>query len=336
MKTAMQTLVEAKNLVKKFSLGDSEFLAVDDVSLEIKPGKTYGLVGESACGKSTVALSLLALQTVDSGEVWFNGKNILALPKPRLRELRRHIRLLFQNPEAVLNSGMTVSQVLYEELEKEKEMSRQQKQELIWQTIKQVGLNEGHLLRHPPGLSTGEKQRAAIARAIITRPKFLVCDEPVASLDMSLKSSIIELLMDLQYQLDLSYLYISHNLGLVRKMAHNIGIMYMGNLVEEAPVEFFTVHRVLHPYSKLLLASVPSTFPDEFHEILKDYPDVEPSRFQEGCPFRNRCPFYLSNPIRPCETRNPRLVNHGDNRKVACHQVKSAVYKGLWGLSTGV
>jgi len=325
-------LVEAKNLVKRFSLGNSSFLAVNRVTLTIEEGETYGLVGESACGKSTVALSLLRLQSVDSGEVQFNGTNILTLPKTRMRDLRRHIRLLFQNPEAVLNSGMTLKQVLLEELEKEKNKTAADKQKLIMETIDQVGLTEKHLSRYPPGLSTGEKQRAAIARAIITKPKFLVCDEPVASLDMSLKYSIIELLMNLQDNLGLSYLYISHNLGLVRKMAHNIGIMYMGNLVEEAPVNFFTVHKVLHPYSKLLLASVPSTFPDEFQEILKDYPDVEPTRFDQGCPFRNRCPLYRSNHLKDCELVNPRLINHGENRKVACHQVKRGLFKGLYGL----
>lgn len=325
-------IVEAKKLIKQFSLGDTSFLAVNKVNITIEAGKTYGLVGESACGKSTVALSLLRLQSVDSGEVLFKGTNILTLPKTRMRDLRRDIRMLFQNPEAVLNSGMTLRQVLFEELEKEKKKSKSEKEQLINETITQVGLTEKHLSRYPPGLSTGEKQRAAIARAIITRPKFLVCDEPVASLDMSLKSSIIELLMDLQRRLGLTYLYISHNLGLVRKMAHNIGIMYMGNLVEEAPVNFFTVHKVLHPYSKLLLASVPSTHPDEFKEILKDYPDVEPSRFERGCPFRNRCPLYMSNHMKDCELVNPRLINHGENRKVACHQVKKGLFKGLYGL----
>jgi oligopeptide/dipeptide ABC transporter ATP-binding protein len=244
--------------------------------------------------------------------------------------------MLFQNPESVLNSGMTLRQVLLEELEKENKLSKQKKQALIAETVGQVGLTQKHLYRYPSGLSTGEKQRAAIARAIITRPKFLVCDEPVASLDLSLKSSMIELLKNLQSTLGLTYLYISHNLGLVRMMASKIGIMYMGNLVEEAPVEFFTVHRVLHPYSKLLLASVPSTHPEEFQEILKDYPDVEPTRLDQGCLFRNRCPLYLGNRLKDCEDINPRLVNHGDNRKVACHQIRAGLFKGLYQLEANI
>ena len=321
-------LVEAKKIVKSFSQGKSVFRAVNKVNVQIESGKTFGLVGESACGKSTVALSMLALQSIDSGEVWYNGENILSLTKNRLRTLRKHMRLLFQNPEVVLNSGMTLKQVLSEELEKEKGLVKTKKNDLILETIGQVGLSEQHLSRYPSALSTGEKQRAAIARAIISRPKFLVCDEPVASLDLTLKASIIELLMELQNTLGLTIMYISHNLGLVRKIAHTIGIMYMGNVVEEASAETFTVHRVLHPYSKLLLASVPSAFPDEFHEILKEYPDVEPTRVKEGCPFRNRCPFFLNNKKSICEKQNPQLVDHGDGRKVACHQVEKLVYRG--------
>ncbi|MBF0430383.1 MAG: ABC transporter ATP-binding protein [Fibrobacteria bacterium] len=347
-------LIKAKNLIKTFKLGESEFRAVNDVSINIEQGETYGLVGESACGKSTIALSILALQSVDSGVVEFDGVNILTMQKKIRRSLRRNIRMLFQNPEAVLNSGMTLQQVLMEELEKEKKLSKKEKITLMHETIGQVGLSDLHLARFPAGLSTGEKQRAAIARAIITRPKFLICDEPVASLDLSLKSGIIDLLMDLQKRLGLTYLYISHNLALVRKMAHKIGIMYMGNLVEEAPAQTFSVFRVLHPYSKLLLASVPSTYPDEYqkiltkypdvkdlpsklpngfkqryHDILKDYPDVEPTRLPGGCPFRNRCPFYFQNPLKDCETTMPSLRDHGDGRKAACHQIKGLVYKGM-------
>ena len=218
-------LVEARNLKKSFTLGGSTFQAVNDVSFRIEAGQTYGLVGESGCGKSTIALSLLALQPVDSGGVYFEGQNIFELPKRKMRFLRRNVRMLFQNPDAVLNSGMTLKQALMEELEKEPKLNKKKKTELIRETIAQVGLREDHIERFPSGLSTGEKQRAAIARALITRPKFLVCDEPVASLDLSLKATIIQLLMDLQEKLGLTYLYISHNLSLVRRMGHRIGVM---------------------------------------------------------------------------------------------------------------
>ncbi len=314
-------LLQVKNLHKKFRLGKTEFTAVNDVSFQIEKGKTFGLVGESGCGKSTIALSVMALQTVNSGKVLFNGQDILELSKIKLRPLRRNIRMLFQNPEAVLNSGMTLKQVLLEELEKEPELSKAEKALRITETIEQVGLREEHLKRYPPGLSTGEKQRAAIARAVITRPKFLLCDEPVASLDLSLKATIIDLLMDLQEKRELTYLYISHNLSLVRKISHQIGVMYMGYLVEEAPAEKFSVQDVLHPYSRLLLASVPSTDPDAFSKILSEYPDVEPTRFEKGCPFRNRCPLYKENPLKDCEEKQPVLITRDDGRKVACYQV---------------
>ncbi len=312
-------LIEVKNINKQFQVSGKSFYAVKNVSFSIEEGQTFGLVGESGCGKSTIALSAMALQSIDSGEIIIEGKNIFQLSKEELRKMRPRFRMLFQNPESVLNPGMTFKQVLLEELEKLPDLDKNGRLKLIGETIEQVGLKELHLERYPSGLSTGEKQRAAIAKAIITRPKFLLCDEPVASLDLSLKTVIIDLLMKLQKELNLSYLYISHNLSLVKTIAHKIGVMYMGYLVEVAPASEFDVKQLRHPYSRLLLASVPSLNPQQYAPILRKYPDIDPTRFPTGCPFRNRCPHYLENKEEICEKEFPNLEESKPGHKLACH-----------------
>lgn len=313
-------LVRLEKLSKSFGKPGKSILAMNQVSLSILPGTTYGLVGESGCGKSTLALSLARLQSIDSGNIFFDGQDITHLSGSPMRDLRKNIRLLFQNPESVLNTGMTIYQILQEETQKLD--GSIDKDKLIKETLEKVELTERHMVRYPSSLSTGEKQRAAIARAIITLPKFLICDEPVASLDLSLKEGVVHLLKDLQDKLSITYLYISHNLGVVAQVAHTIGIMYMGNLVEESPVEYFSPEKLLHPYSRLLLASVPSTRSEQFSVILNQYPDVEPMRLKSGCPFRNRCPLYRNNPLKECEEKNPELKSYTSKRKVACFQVE--------------
>lgn len=315
-------ILTARNLTRHFKIGSSLVPAMNGVNLTIARGTTYGLIGESGCGKSTVALSLSRLQDIDSGSIHFENQDITKLHGSALRPIRTKLRLLFQNPEMVLNTGMTVKSILMEEVQKLDLQNDEKINQLLQDTLEKVGLGSRHLNRYPASLSTGEKQRAAIARALITVPSFLICDEPVASLDLSLKAGIINLLMDLQDRLGLTYLFISHNLGLVSKMAHTIGIMYMGYLVEEAPSQFFSPTKVMHPYSRLLLASVPSIHTEEYKVILSQYPDVEPQRLSVGCPFRNRCPLYRDNPDTRCEKEIPVLRSLTAKRKVACHQVE--------------
>jgi oligopeptide/dipeptide ABC transporter ATP-binding protein len=313
-----ETLVEAKGLRKRFGLAGKSFEALDEVSLFLRAGETYAVVGESGSGKSTLALSMMALQGVDGGEVLYRGENWLKSGKSRIRELRRAIRMLFQHPEAVLNAGMTVEATLREALEREDVRSPAEVQERISKVLEQVHLDPVHAKRYPSNLSSGEKQRVTIARALITRPKVLVCDEPVASLDLAIQAQILELLREFQEKMGLTYLFISHNLALVKLLAHRIGVMYMGRLIEEAPAEDFTVERARHPYTRLLLASVPSLDDEKLRGICAEFPDVEPVRLQTGCPFRNRCPLYLRNHHAECETVLPPLrdIKKG---KVACH-----------------
>ena len=313
------SLLEIKSLRKRFQQGDKSFWALDDVSLELREGETYALVGESGSGKSTLALSLMVLQTVNGGEVLYKGEDVLKADKKRMRALRREIRMLFQHPEAVLNPGMTVGAILSEGLEKDGEFTRNEIDQRISEVLDQVHLDPSHALRFPGNLSTGEKQRVTIARALITRPKLLVCDEPVSSLDLAIQAQIMELLREFQGRLGLTYLFISHNLQLVKLLAHRIGVMYMGRLVEEAPAGGFTTEGARHPYTRLLLASVPSMGDETSRSICAEFPDVEPVRLEGGCLFRNRCPWYLKSRNPECENKTPPLRNVLGGGKVACH-----------------
>lgn len=316
---AGETLVEVRNVRKTFSQGNRSFLALNGISLSISRGRTYALVGESGSGKSTLGLSIMALQEVDGGEILYKGQDILKLSPARMRALRKEVRMLFQHPEGVLNSGMTLASILAEGLEREGGMAAGERARRVAEALEQVRLDPGHADRYPSNLSSGEKQRATIARALITRPAFLVCDEPVASLDLAIQSQVMSLLKEFQRHLGLSYLFISHNLQLVKILADRIGVMYMGYLVEEAHVRHFTVDGVRHPYTRLLLASTPSRGDSRIRDILADYPDVEPVRLEGGCPFRNRCPVYLGKRPPLCEKEMPPLAEVAPGERVACH-----------------
>ena len=314
-----EAIVEVRKVRKTFSQGGRTFLALNDISLSIPKGRTYALVGESGSGKSTLGLSIMALQGVDGGEIVYKGRDILKLSKSEMLGLRKEVRMLFQHPEAVLNSGMTIESILAEGLEREGSMAGAEKVRRVSEALEQVRLDPSHGARYPSNLSSGEKQRATIARALITKPAFLVCDEPVASLDLAIQSQVMSLLKEFQRHLGLSYLFISHNLALVKILAHRIGVMYMGYLVEEARVEHFTVDGVRHPYTRLLLASTPSLGDARIKDVLAAYPDVEPVRLEGGCPFRNRCPHYLANHSDVCTKQMPPLVEKSPGERVACH-----------------
>ncbi len=315
----VDNIIEIRGLRKTFFQGNRSFLALNDISLSIAKGKTYGLVGESGSGKSTLGLSIMALQAVDGGEILYKGQDILKLSKSQMMRLRKEVRMLFQHPESVLNSGMTIEAILSEGLEREGKLPKEEKLKRVSDALEQVRLDPSHGSRYPSNLSSGEKQRSTIARALITKPAFLVCDEPVASLDLAIQSQVMSLLKEFQRHLGLSYLFISHNLTLVKIMADRIGVMYMGYLVEEARVEHFTVNGVHHPYTRLLLASTPSLGNVDIKHVLAAYPDVEPVRLTGGCPFRNRCPIYLSQASKTCETSMPPLVTSPGGARVACH-----------------
>lgn|GEM_PF-21995 len=311
--------LEIVGLNKTFRQGKGRFYAVRDVSLTIASGQTYGLVGESGSGKSTLGLSAIRLQSFDSGELRYRGEDLGSLSGPALRRLRREYRMLFQHPEGVLNGGMTVSAILAEGLEQEGRLPKDEIDGRIAEVLRQVQLDPSHAGRYPGNLSSGEKQRVTIARAIITKPKFLICDEPVASLDLAIQSQVLSLLKDFQVRMGLTYLFISHNLELVRLLADKVGVMYMGSLVEEASVASFTVGRARHPYTRLLLASVPAMGRPDLEPVLAEYPDVEPIRLPTGCPFRNRCPVFLKHGHLDCVEILPPTRDLDGQVRVACH-----------------
>ncbi|MDN4524044.1 ABC transporter ATP-binding protein [Fictibacillus fluitans] len=312
-------LLEVKDLEKRFKLKKAVFAppsfvhAINGVNLVLHEGETLGIVGESGCGKSTTGRCLLRLIEPSHGEVIFEGKDITHFTKSELKAFRKQVQMVFQDPMDSMNPKMTIGEIMAEPLISHK-IPKAQWQELLTSTIKLVGLNEDHLSRYPHEFSGGQKQRIGIARAIILRPKVIVADEPVSALDVSVQSQIINLLQDLQEELDLSYVFISHDLGVVEHIAHRVAVMYLGEVVELADSEEL-FRDPLHPYTKALISSIPRKDPDERKEriILKgEIPS--PSSPPAGCKFHPRCEFAAE----ICKTKRPALKQvYG--REVACH-----------------
>jgi oligopeptide/dipeptide ABC transporter ATP-binding protein len=314
-------LLEVKNLEKRFAAKSAWFQskqyvhAVNGVSLELNEKETIGIVGESGCGKSTIGRCVLRLLEPTSGEVIFQGKDITTLSKRELKHIRKDIQMVFQDPMASMNPKLSIREILSEPLIAHK-IPKQEHEQLLSETMRLVGLSESHLARFPHEMSGGQKQRIGIARAIILRPKIVVLDEPVSALDVSVQSQILNLLQDLQEELGLSYIFISHDLGVVEHIAHRVGVMYLGEMVEIADKEQL-FEEPLHPYTKALISAIPKTDPDEVKEriILKgELPS--PSNPPTGCKFHPRCSFAQD----ICKTAKPEL-REVEGRKVACHLV---------------
>ena len=257
------SLLEIRDLKKYFPVGEGLFSrnkgsvkAVDGVNLTVNEGETLGLVGESGCGKSTLGRTILRLIEPTSGEVIFHGKNLLALPGRELRDMRREMQIIFQDPYASLNPRMRVGDIVGEGLEIHKLAKGKAKRDRVMELLHQVGLREDHYPRYPHEFSGGQRQRIGIARALAVNPKFIVCDEPVSSLDVSIQAQIINLLQELQERMHLTYLFISHDLRVVEHISHRVAIMYLGKVVEIANAE--TIYRdAKHPYTRALLSAVP-------------------------------------------------------------------------------
>ena len=314
-------LVEVRNLKKYFPVGASVFgagreavRAVDDVSFSIRRGETFGLVGESGCGKSTTGRSILRLIEPTSGEVRFEGQDLLSLGVDELRRLRRDMQIIFQDPYSSLNPRMKVGQIIEEPLIIHKIGNREQRKSRAQELLRLVGLEPEHAGRYPHEFSGGQRQRIGIARALALNPKFIVCDEPVSALDVSVQAQIVNLLQDLQAQLGLTYLFVSHGLSVVEHISTRVGIMYLGKLVEVGSSrEIF--HNPLHPYTRALLSAIPIPDPTRRRERLPLTGDtataLEPP---SGCRFRTRCP--LAEPR--CADLEPKLVEVSPDHFVAC------------------
>ena len=323
-------LIEVKNLTKHFPAGAGLFAtgqnsvkAVDDVSFSIMPGETFGLVGESGCGKSTTGRCILRLIEPTSGEVRFEGRDLLGLGTKDLRRLRRELQIIFQDPYSSLNPRMRVGEIIEEPLAIHRIGDRRARRERVAELLRVVGLAADHADRYPHEFSGGQRQRVGIARALALNPKFIVCDEPVSALDVSVQAQIVNLLADLQEKMGLTYLFISHGLAVVEHISTRVGIMYLGKLVEVAgSAELF--REPIHPYTRALLSSILPADPDaggRRTQLKGEIPTAlnPPS----GCRFRTRCP--LAEPR--CAESEPPLIEVKPGHFVACPVVAPASEK---------
>jgi oligopeptide transport system ATP-binding protein len=316
------SLLEIRDLRKHFPVGDGLFSrgkgvvkAVDGVSLTVNEGETLGLVGESGCGKSTLGRAILRLIEPTGGEVNFHGKNLLALSQRELRDMRREMQIIFQDPYASLNPRMRVGDIVGEGLEIHKLAKGKAKRDRVMELLHQVGLREDHFDRYPHEFSGGQRQRIGIARALAVSPKFIVCDEPVSSLDVSIQAQIINLLQELQEKMHLTYLFISHDLRVVEHISHRVAIMYLGKVVEIANSE--TIYRdAKHPYTRALLSAVPLPDTERKKERVVLEGDVpSPVNPPAGCAFHPRCSY--REPV--CSQSEPLLAFGADGHGVSCH-----------------
>nr|WP_156645419.1 dipeptide ABC transporter ATP-binding protein [Lentibacillus sp. JNUCC-1] len=320
-KTDSDVLLEVKNLKKYFpvtagffkrKVGDVK--AVDNVSLTLKKGETFGLVGESGCGKSTTGRTILRLTSPTDGEILFEGEDITRLRGTRLRKFRQNFQMVFQDPYASLNTKMMVGHIVDEPLRNFTNKSSKQLKEEIKELLVRVGLRDTDYYKYPHEFSGGQRQRIGIARALAVNPKLIIADEPVSALDVSIQSQVLNLLQDLQEEFNLTYLFIAHDLSVVKHVSDRIGVMYLGHLVEVGSNE--AVYREpLHPYTQALTSAIPEPDPTKKKErvILKgDVPS--PENPPSGCVFHTRCPVAMPK----CKEIVPQLKEVRPNHEVAC------------------
>ncbi|MGQ9498451.1 MAG: ABC transporter ATP-binding protein [Desulfotomaculales bacterium] len=313
-------LIEIKNLRKYFRVGYGQILkAVDGVDLAIAPGETLGLVGESGCGKSTLGRVIVRLYHPTDGQVLYRGVDVHRCNGERGRELHRRLQMIFQDPYASLNPRMTVGEIIGEALDVHGLARGPERRARIEELLRLVGLDPGHAGRFPHEFSGGQRQRVGIARALATRPDFIVCDEPISALDVSIQAQVVNLLQELQERFGIAYLFIAHDLAMVRHIAHRVAVMYLGRVVELAPgAELYT--NPLHPYTRALLAAVPVPDPDvekDRRRVLLAGDVPSPINPPPGCAFASRCPEAQD----ACRKAAPALRAAGAGHLVACRRV---------------
>lgn len=319
-------LLEVKNLVKHFPITKGLILskqvgavqAVDGVSFTINRGETLGLVGESGCGKSTTGRLILRLIEATSGEVWFEGRNVLKLGKDEMRELRREMQIIFQDPYASLNPRMTVGDIIGEPMQVHGITQRREKDKRVQELLEVVGLASYHARRYPHEFSGGQRQRIGVARALAVNPKIIVCDEPVSALDVSIQAQVVNLLQDLQQEYGLTYLFIAHDLSVVKHISDRVAVMYLGKIVELTSKQSL-YDNPLHPYTKALLSAIPIADPTLIRKRTILEGDVpSPINPPSGCRFHTRCPVATH----VCKEKEPEFTDIGGGHLAACHLVQ--------------
>ena len=313
-----KTLLEVEGLKKYFQVGKGQTLkAVDDISFQIKKGQTLGLVGESGCGKTTVGRTLLRIYEPDAGKILFDGKDISRVSKKEAKELTRRMQMVFQDPYASLNPFFTVGEIVEEGMKIHKMYhSETERMERVYELLEMVGLNKDHANRFPHEFSGGQRQRVGIARALALNPEFIVCDEPISALDVSIQAQVVNMLMKFQEEMDLTYLFIAHDLSMVRHIADQTAVMYLGTMVEYGSTRDVYEHPV-HPYTRGLLSAVPVADPDyekAHNRIPMDGEVPSPINAKPGCRFCARCRKATAQ----CHEETPKLRDVGGGHMAAC------------------
>ena len=311
-------LLEVKNLKKYFPVGHKKLLrAVDDVTLSIEKGETLGLVGESGCGKSTLGRTVIGLYEPTDGQILFEGKDVTHLKGKERKEFSKNIQMIFQDPYASLNPRMTVSDIVGEPLDiHHLYSSKKEREEKIAHLLNLVGLNSDHARRYAHEFSGGQRQRIGIARALAVEPKFIVCDEPVSALDVSIQAQVINTFEELQQKLGISYLFIAHDLLVVQHISKRIAVMYLGRIVETAESDEIINHPQ-HPYTQSLISAIPIPDPDiakTRHRIPLEGDVPSPMNMPSGCPFRTRCRYATERCAKEC----PSLQETAPGHSIAC------------------
>ena len=319
-----KVLIEVKNLKKYFLIkkgmlnNDKKYVkAVDDVSFTINRGETVGLVGETGCGKTTCGRTMIRLYEPTAGSVIYDGVDIAKLSAREILPYRKKIQMIFQDPYASLDSRMTVGDIVGEALDIHKLMRGKEREERIQYLLQKVGLSSEHASRYPHEFSGGQRQRIGIARALAVQPEFIVCDEPISALDVSIQAQVVNMLEDLQNDLGLTYLFIAHDLSMVKHISNKVGVMYLGKLMEFAESSELYTHPV-HPYTQALLSAIPIPDPDEGAKkkrIILEGEIPSPINPPEGCRFKGRCRYAKD----ICKEETPVLKDIGNGHMAACH-----------------